>query len=287
MKKMIGLLVALAMFSGNVSAMSVQFDFDIFSSGSDIYACNAGLMHQPHLDRVCYNRDDSSTPCNPSACDPDKECACVCTGSILTGNHDGEYRLDYMRGAFAAWSDHHMPSNAAQEFNQIAGQSGFNQVVANSEAMDTELRSLSFLLGSERFGAVYFLDVCYRATQVNYTGSALAALNYVFHRQVTITDLTADAPYSSLSGLEVKSVVNCQLKNGSTVQVANSAWTAFGSSQVVDYTGVNLPQADIAGCKARYYFRESLREGLGSIRPWTAQEARVCTYTEVSEPALK
>lgn len=120
-------LVLFGLWSSSAMAISVQFDFDIFSSGQDIYACNAGLMHQPHLDRVCFNRE-SKNPCNPTDCNPNEECDCVCTGSILTGNHDGEYRLDYMLGGYAAWSDHHMPANAAQGFNVVAGVNNFTQV---------------------------------------------------------------------------------------------------------------------------------------------------------------
>lgn len=292
-------LVAMLFWATNVFAINVQFDFDIFSSGQDIYACNAGLKHAPHDARVCFKRDNREEVCNPSLCASAESCDCVCTGSLVSNVQDGEWRLDFMRGSKAAWSDHGMAANAPVPFNIIAGRgnssNNFNEVVNSTtssrlDRFNTELRSLSFQLGSERFGSEYYVDICFRASQVDYT-SVLNDLNHSVRRQVTITDLTS-LSYSQLSALEVKSVVNCYAKtptanfSGGSVYSTASNWQPFNSSTAVNYSSQNIHKKNIDGCTVRYYFRESVREGITSLRPWTAQEARVCTYTEFNESTL-
>lgn len=299
MKKTLSLVAMLIFWSTSALAINVQFDFDIFSSGQDIYACNAGLMHAPHDARVCFKREDRSQVCNPSSCTTAEECDCVCTGSLITNVQDGEWRLDYMKGSKAAWSDHGMAANTATAFNIIAGRGTtanmFNEVVNSTTAprldrFNTELRSLSFQLGSERFGAEYYLDVCFRASQVDYS-SIINELNHSLRRTVTITDLTS-LSYSTLSGLEIKSVVACYNKtanadfSGNVTWSHATNWTAFNSSTAINFGAQNIHKKNIDGCTVRYYFRESRREGITSLRPWTAQEARVCTYTEFNESEL-
>lgn len=296
MKKTLTLVAMLMFWSTSALAINVQFDFDIFSSGQDIYACNAGLKHEPHAARVCFKRDDRTEVCNPNLCTTAEECDCVCTGSLVSNVQDGEWRLDFMKGTKAAWSDHGMAANSATPFSMIAGgpspatansPNNFNSLNTTRQArFNTELRSLSFQLGSERFGAEYFLDVCFRASQVDYS-SVLSQLNHSLRREVTVTDLT-DLEYSLLSGLEVKSVVQCFGKtsnadfSGNVVYSDATNWQPFNSNTAVNFGAQNIGN-NMDGCMVRYYFRESVREGINSLRPWTAQEARVCTYTEFNE----
>ena len=58
MKSLLSLMFGLMLLSFNANAISLTFKLDIFSSGVDIYACNAGLMHGKYQDRVCYERDN-------------------------------------------------------------------------------------------------------------------------------------------------------------------------------------------------------------------------------------
>lgn len=286
MKTLLALVVGLFLTT-NAHAISLTFKLDIFSSGSDIYACNAGLMHQGYEGRVCYERDNPERSCNPGTCTSGEQCNCVCTGDTLNNSGQGEYRLDYFTSSYRNWADHGEIGNGATTKTKEAGLNSFNQLFNNNQAFGKELSSLKFNLGSERYGAVYFLDVCFRATQIayNYQGTTI---NWAHDKQVTITDLLNNGyNYEQLSGLEVKTITSCKAKgNGNWVTEQESNWTAFGSSDILNYAKKNITK-DLEKCKVRYYFREANTTGLASIRRWTKQAARVCTYTSFDEPAAE
>lgn len=285
MKTLLALIVGLFLTT-NAHAISLTFKLDIFSSGNDIYACNAGLMHKGYEGRVCYERDNPERACNPGTCTSGEQCNCVCTGDTLNNSGQGEYRLDYFTSSYRNWADHGEIGGGATTKTKEAGLNSFNQLFNNNEAFGKELSSLSFNLGSERYGAVYFLDVCFRATQIsyNYPGSTI---NWAHDKQVTITDLLNNGyNYEELSGLEVKTVTTCKPKNASAYQVEQTNWTAFGSSDILNYQTKQIKK-DLEKCKVRYLFREANRSGLASIRRWTKQAARVCTYTSFDEPTAE
>lgn len=280
-------LSLVAMFlATNAHAISLTFKLDIFSSGADIYACNAGLIHQGYKKRVCYERDNPKRSCNPGVCtNKNTQCNCVCTGDTLNGNGQGEYRLDYFKSAYRNWADHGEIGKGAKTETREAGEKKFNQLFKDEDAFGKELSSLTFNLGSERYGAVYFLDVCYRATQISYDykGSTIA---YTADKQVTITDLSKNGyNYEELSGLAVKAVTMCKAKGKNWYKVEETNWASFNSSDIINYSHKNIKK-DLETCKVRYYFQESNRDGLASIRRWNLQEARVCTYTSFNEPTL-
>lgn len=284
MKSLMTILVALIV-SANVHAVSLTFKLDIFSSGTDLYACNAGLKHTAHANRVCYERDNPENSCNPGTCTSGEQCNCVCTGDTLNNDGQGEYRLDYFNATFRDWADHgEIGSNSGSVYKE-AGLTSFNKLFSNSDAFGKELSGLTFNLGSERYGAVYFLDVCFRATQISYDYPG-STINYSHDKQVTITDLSTNGyNYEELSGLQVKAVVSCKAKNQSWYQVEETSWAAFNSSDIINYAKKNITK-DLEKCKVRYYFKEGNRSGLQSVRRWNLQKARVCTYTSFNEPLL-
>lgn len=282
MKSFLAAFVGLLLMTSNAHAIALTFKLDIFSSGSDIYACNAGLAHAGYSKRVCYERDQPQKSCNPNLCEEGQTCNCVCTGSI-TGDGQGEYRLDFLKATFSDWADHgELGANSGTAYKE-AGKNSFNQVFPNNVAFNKELKSLTFNLGSERYGAVYFLDVCFKATQIryNYPGSTI---NWALERQVTITDLSNNGyNYEELSGLQVKAEVACWKKGGGDFKITDSGWKNFNGNDLINWSKKNISK-DLKMCKVRYYFRESKRDGLESIRKWNLQEARVCTYTSFNEP---
>jgi len=284
MKNIFGLIVGLLLVCSNANAISLTFKLDIFSSGSDIYACNAGLKHGTYQQRVCYERENPEQSCNPALCEEGQACNCVCTGAI-NGEDDGEYRLDYFKASYTDWADHGtVGANFTRKVKE-AGKSNFNKLFTNNEAFNKELQSLTFNLGSERYGAVYFLDVCFRATQISYDYPG-STINWALQRQVTITDLANNGfNYEELSGLQVRAEVACRQKNGSTLTINDSGWSSFNGNDLINWAKKNITK-DLEKCKVRYYFKESNRSGVASIRRWNLQEARVCTYTSFNEPAL-
>lgn len=285
MKSLLSLMFGLMLLSFNANAISLTFKLDIFSSGTDIYACNAGLKHKGYEGRVCYERDNPENSCNPGTCTSGEMCNCVCTGDTLNNDGQGEYRLDYMTASYRDWADHgEIGANAGSTVRE-AGLNSFNQLWNNQTAFGKELSSLTFNLGSERYGAVYFLDVCFRATQISYDYPG-TTINYSHDKQVTITDLSQNGyNYEELSGLVVKTVVQCKAKNQSWYKVEETPWTAFNGNDLIDYSKRNITK-DLEKCKVRYLFKESNRSGLESLRRWNLQKARVCTYTSFNEPLL-
>jgi len=284
MKSFLAAFVGLLLMTSNAHAIALTFKLDIFSSGADIYACNAGLKHKGYNSRVCYERDQPETSCNPNLCEEGQACNCVCTGSI-TGEGDGEYRLDFLKASFSDWADHGEIGANSSTVVREAGINSFNKVFDNNEAFGKELKSLTFNLGSERYGAVYFLDVCFRATQIRYDYNG-STINWAMERQVTITDLANNGyNYEELAGLQVKAAVQCNIKGGGDYSLADSGWQNFNGNDLINWSKKNISK-DLKNCKVRYYFRESKRQGLQSLRKWNLQEARVCTYTSFNEPSL-
>ncbi|EPZ49456.1 hypothetical protein M902_0287 [Bacteriovorax sp. BAL6_X] len=140
MKKLL-LASALLMGAFSTQAARVQFNFDVYSSGSSIYPCNAGIKHKEPRGQVCYNPNtyESCTPkrgggyggaeplvgdgdgldnlfagldAQPESyngsCDPQtgEGCDCVCTGEQ---NGDHEATIDFMKAKITKWKDHGDP----------------------------------------------------------------------------------------------------------------------------------------------------------------------------------
>ncbi len=286
MKSLLSLVFGLMLLSFNANAISLTFKLDIFSSGVDIYACNAGLMHGAYEGRVCYERDNPENSCNPGLCTAGEMCNCVCTGDQLNNSGQGEYRLDYLQSSYRNWADHGEIGGGAGSAVKEAGLNGFNQLWSNEVAFDKELSSLNFNLGSERYGAVYFLDVCYRSTQITYDYQG-STINFAHDKQVTITDLSSNGyNYEELAGLLVKTVLSCKEKGKSWKTIEETNWTAFNGNDLINYSRRNITK-DLEKCKVRYLFKESNDDGLASLRRWNLQEARVCTYTSFDEPTVQ
>ncbi len=287
MKSLLSLVALLFVVSANTHAISLAFKLDIFSSGSSIYACNAGLVHPSHAKRVCYERDNPTRSCNPGVCNDDvQECNCVCTGDALNGSDAGEHTADFFTVSAKDWSDHGLVGANSSTRKLLAVGEDFVQRFTDADAYNRQLSSLVFNLGSERYGAVYFLDVCYRAPQISYPTNFNNGYttNYTHDKQVTISDLTPGYTYEDLAGLKVKTVTSCTKKNGQEFTAHESGWRSFNANDVINYPETAITN-QVATCKVRYYFKESNRSGVESLRLWNVQHAQVCTYTSFNDPA--
>lgn len=300
-------LFAVALFAAtfSASAIEVSFDFSVFSSGSSIYPCNAGIKHADPQEQVCYKRTEPTTTCNPSACTEGEQCDCVCSGT-----NGGAYLMDFMKADYAAWTDH----------NESVGQSTSASVAANTSKnflfgnetdatgkvsgkyFDKQLTSLSFNLGSELFGAEYFLDVCFRAPQIDY---ATAGINTRWTAQsaATIQNIAGYSNYQDVAGLTVKSELVCDYQvagapNALNFTPGNDVFSgltpealisleAFNGSETVQNAKKDIDDNGIAPtfCRVRYTFAEGNGlEGRELFRPWKTQAAKVCTKTSIEEP---
>jgi hypothetical protein len=226
------------------------FKFDVNSSGPSIYPCNAGIKHAPYSARVCYDRT-TSLSCDPSEdCRTTPECNCVCTGSTSGA---GETRLDFISLTSAEWTDNGGVAGAVTSRNVYAPESSFNIAFneGTKEEWTRQITKMSVNLGSERYGAEFFVDVCYRGSQIEYyyaflnggfSSSGMATPNFSLKAQATVTDMlgTSGLLYSQLSDLKVTAQAVCD-------QQGKGTYLYTGSSSPAGATVYDQVLNDIVG----------------------------------------
>lgn len=234
MKKLFLFAIVLMMSAVNAFAVSLEFAFDVNSSGPSIYACDAGVKHRKHTDRVCYDRTTSAA-CSVSLCPSVGECNCVCTGGASNG--DGEYRQDFLKATYADWTENgsYVPAGSVTA-SVSAQEASFARIFTGTDEFDKQLTNLSFNLGSERYGAEFYLDVCYRGPQIEYFQSYGTQTNsdsnffpnFAIKLQATVTDLVSanGLKYSQLADLQIKSEVTCDVQGVGTYIYAHSGTDA-------------------------------------------------------------
>lgn len=229
MKMLLSLAIVLCTYAFNASAVSLEFAFDVNSSGVSIYPCDAGIKHATHQKRVCYDRVEKKS-CDPSACTSADQCNCVCTGGAA--GDDGEYRMDFMKATYADWTENgEYASSSVTSVAVGAGQTDFSRIFTNKNEWDKQLTALTFNLGSERYGAEYFLDVCYRGPQIEYFMAYQNAAvsnsnhwpNFSIKLQATVTDVASNnLRYSQLAKLKVKTITTCDVQGEGAYIYAHS-----------------------------------------------------------------
>lgn len=294
--KIVSILLFALSFS--VNAANLTFDFGVQSSGTSLYACNAGIKHNDPAGRICYDRSTTNR-CNPTACvNSQQNCNCVCTGGF--SNDDGEFRLDYFRAEASNWADNGQSPTGRETVRVAAGKTSYAQYIENKQRFKKQIHSLDFFLGSERYGTEYFVDVCFRAPQVSQGGNlSNDTLNWSISRSATITDISStnfnddnfnlgngsvfysNIPYHVDANLKVRSTLVCKDKSGNTVIKKTSNWASFAAGQVVNYAR-EMTQSDLRGCFVRYWFKESNKK----VRTWRLQQSKVSTKSSFNESVL-
>lgn len=293
--------IVLAFLSSSAFAVSVQFNFDINSSAPSIYPCDAGLKHEAHTTTICYNRETQQS-CTPGPESQDLNCVCSGIGSE-------EYLMDSMTASVADWSDNGDMSTNTLTINRTSGESTFERLFSGTGEWNKQITSLAFNFASNRYGAEFYLDVCYRGPQVRHSQQGGTTPNHLLSLQSTITDLVAS--YSAASDLHVKAEATCDLQGegnitypaNSNVETENeiaglisggdidisSLYTSFSTGQtmslITEYinTGNNhLPRF----CKIRFSFLENMRNNtetpLEQLRLWELQTARISTLSDIT-----
>lgn len=325
MRKLLLAVAAFLAVTQSAFAINLTFKFDVYSSGPSIYACNAGLKHAP-LARQCYDRvtgGSCSLGCasgNQALCAPGTTPqSCVCTGG--DDNNQGGYRLDYLNAKYADWKDNGEAagSQTATRINAKEHATLFNTVFNESTTAfyGKQLTEMNVNLGSEQYGAEYFLDVCYRGPQIDYNN--VDGINFALKAKVTVNNLTKgngqELDYKAVSDLQTRAEIKCYMEDeyqyclqtgncGGTTTL-NPAVDSIPSVIGYNYTktsGTNYQSlsgssqektlltdgAMKAGndktprfCVVRYFFKENAT----TFRKWKLQAAEACTYTEINEPA--
>lgn len=226
MKTLLNLVAAtmLLVATQNANAISLRFKFKTFSSGPNIYACNAGLLHKATNRQVCYF-EGTKNACTPNTCADGQTCntKCVCTSS-----GGGEYLMDYLKAEVANWQDNGNPQGPYTAITKQAGNSDFNTLVSDSDAWGKTIQQMHVDLGSELYGAQYFVDVCYRGPQIEYFKDGVNA-NFSVLAEAAATDFIANGTnpgdnsrdgldmnpglkYTQIADLTVQAFVTCDLQ---------------------------------------------------------------------------
>lgn len=240
--------MAVTLMALQANAIQVTYSFRVNSSGPSIYPCNAGLLTKnPYRGdkQICYTEIDHK-PCNgecvgldceggekpkprPQGLDtpginwsgisggpggpggpgnntPPAKNNCVCT------TQEGRENGNYLHANYRSWGDVQDP-----HADVVSGGSyGFNKIFSEVNAYNKVLEQLSFNLGSELYTAKYFVDICYRGSQIDYSHFD-TKWNVLAEASVTDYGLGAGSGqgYSKLAGLKHKAYVICTVQNKS------------------------------------------------------------------------
>ena len=311
MKKFLFTAIALlSLAAQNAFAVSLTFQFDVNSSGPSMYSCNAGIKHAQEA-KICYDKV-SGTTCTPacaagnsSACTANTSPAtCACTGEEDSSNQGATF-MDFANINYGDWSDNQDSSTAANNSKLSSfGYDWTSLFPMTTGAYANQIKDLTINLGSEIYGAEYFVDICYRGAQIDY--SNVPTLNFGLLGRVTVTNLKTGTNYQDLSKLKVQAETKCVMQDAfdycssdivTELNLCGSTGvhtTVQSSDQVPAYTSaqqISLLNAGTMGsgssrapkfCYTRYTFSETSH----IVRKWKEQKARICTYTRISEPTL-
>ncbi|MBK7961843.1 MAG: protease [Bdellovibrionales bacterium] len=233
---MIGLTLGL-LASPSAQAISYKFDFDAYSSGPSIYACNAGLISKPITKKVCYFSGTQNI-CSPNTCTDPKGCQSTC---VCSGDAGGAYLMNYGKFIAYDWTDKGDPTLKGKVENRIeSGASTFSMALPEKDSWVKHIKTLSFELSSELYGASYFVDICYRGPQMEFYQDQLTS-NFSAFAQASATDFLAtgvNSPpgstnglvipgtvdgkkYTELAGLTVQAFLVCDLQGVGTYTTSN------------------------------------------------------------------
>lgn len=237
LKTMATTVITLVAMQAN--AIQVTYSFRVNSSGPSIYPCNAGLLTKnPYRGdkQICYTEIDHK-PCNgecvgldceggpkpsglnlpgvnwtgnhpPTPPGPPKRNNCVCT------TQDGRENGNYLHGDYRNWGDVQDPHVDVVS----GGSSTFNKMFGEVDAYNRVLEKLAFNLGSELYTAKYFVDICYRGSQIDYSHFD-SKWNILAEASVTDYGYGAgpggNPGYTDLSELKHKAYVICTVQNKS------------------------------------------------------------------------
>ncbi|ASD62901.1 hypothetical protein [Bdellovibrio bacteriovorus] len=142
-------------------------------------------------DRTCSNPGGGNNGGNGNTC--------VCS------TQEGRKFGNYVHASWTKWEDRQDPHT-----DKVSGISPyFATLFGEVDAFDRVLDKLSFNLGSETYNAAYFVDICYRGSQIDYSHYKAA---YKVIAEASLTDIGHKyngKGYSDFADLEVQAHLIC------------------------------------------------------------------------------
>ncbi|MBL7556392.1 MAG: hypothetical protein JNM24_11275 [Bdellovibrionaceae bacterium] len=293
------------------NAISLRFKSKIFSSGPDIYACNAGVASAFMQNSICYFKGTKNF-CTPTSCSNAKEncntnCICIDKGG------QGETYVNKLLLKYQAYNS----NGPAIPTTKNAAGPKFESVFSGSDAWNREISDVATHFMTEAYTGSYFIDICYRGTQIPNGGGYFVLSSEASAIPFLVTDLLGYGSfdnnrngldfnvvgeiYTEKAGLTVERFVVCGTSAQSTDFAVNGT-TGVPSGPVSGATFYHTsPEASLRAsaqtvshgstidpkfCKVRYIFRETnWKASLPLKRDNKGEGAEVCTYTTISDPS--
>lgn len=292
-------------------AISLRFKSKIFSSGPDIYACNAGVASAFLQNSVCYFRG-TNTYCTPTSCDNAKE---NCNTNCLCLDKGGQGDT-YVNKLLLKYKAYNAAGLVTTPVTLPASGPKFESVFSSVDSWNREIGDVATHFMTEAYTGSYFIDICYRGTQIPNGGGYFVLSSEASAIPFLVTDLVGYSSfdnnrtgldfnvlgqlYTDKAGLTVERFVVCGTSTTTSEFVLNgttgvpsgpvSGATFYNSSSEASLrasaqTVAHGSTIDPKFCKVRYIFRETnWKLPVPSKRDNQGEGAEVCTYTKISDP---
>lgn len=283
------IFLAAALLSISSYAANNTFKFRVFSSGADIFPCNAGIMHAGKAGETGYVVDTT----NPDYNGYGSEVVDSTTNTSVDGSFLPDY-MSYKVVSFDEWSGNQSIINSGKKYAQNdssvwsaiypenrmidlrdASSINFQQHKVND--VNNVISSLDFVLSSENYGTSYFVDICYYAPQFNPNPTANQI--YSFTSKVGFSNLVSGRDYLSRAQVKTDVVVYCdgqKLLEKKNQQVLSSSEAVFYNK----YPMVNSYTASPNKCVVRYVFTETSN----ARRAHAAHGGEFTLFTDITDP---
>ena len=158
------MLVSLAV-SVNSHALEYRFKTKIVSSGSNMWACNAGVASAIKNDKICYfGGNPKKGICTPNGCSDKAVCNTDCLCTSLAGMRYINM-LNFSSTPVDAYGTK-TTANASSTSRFYATGDVFRSVHPESQGFSNYIENLQAVFASEAYTGAYFFDICYLAPQI-------------------------------------------------------------------------------------------------------------------------
>jgi len=190
--------------------------------------------------------------------------------SVVTSNHTD----DYMTSTTKTWVGNNPDAEVnTEKKTTVAGNKNFKKVSTAGWGKRV-LTKVDFFLGSDLFGAEYFVDFCYRGNKINYNGfdTKLTA-----KAEALIKDATS---YGKWAGLTAHAKVVCKTRGGDEIVEESRTAKFKGANKVATKVVKTLDNDEIKKCAIRYSFSETKKD---SLRPHELTDQKVYLNAHIKE----
>lgn len=283
-------LLAGALVATSFSSQAIEnnFTFEVYSSGPNIYACNAGIKHQNIAETAGYVVGDNDT-------------AAINPGDYLQDAYYYTFKEVFENDWYLSSDyDESGHKRATGGSNYVLAKSGLYNF-STSQALNLNahrvggfngnprvLTNLHFELSSEVYGTEYFVDICYYGSR-GMADHYRVGTNLIAKSSATFTDISniLDKDYKQLSGLKTKATLVCRRGN-SVVSEASTSWTSISNNLKQYWSNVNIINnsngydSGPSKCVVRYSFKETNTD---KLRVNIEHNMQVKLNTQITDPA--